>query len=311
MYDLIIIGGGPAALSAASYALSNGLNLALIYEKLGGKISWPQSLADLDEERRLPGSEVVRLLTLRAAEHRSALIQDHAEAIIAGGDRFEVSTTEHGLLSAHALIIATGATPSRLGVPGAQRLVHHGLGYSIRTYGHLVGGRRVAVIGVTPRALRGAAELARSAARVSLIAPDAASACSPLATALCQRSNIELLAGYSVAEVLGQGQLAGLRLLHTDSQRTLLLDVDHAFVDLGLTPNSRLVRDLVQLDSRGFIIVDQYNATSRPGVFAAGDVTAMPGEQVLVAVGDGARAAMCAYDYLLAYDLAATAAAPF
>lgn len=303
MYDLIIIGGGPAALSAASYALGNDLRILLVYEKLGGKINWPQSLADLDEERRLPGSELVRLLSRRIVSNESAHIQSCVLSIAPSSAGFEVTTESHGLLVGRALLVATGATSARLTLPGAQRLVHHGLGYSIRTYSHLVRGRRVAVIGVTPRTLRGAALLARTAAQVYLIAADAESAVVPLAAALSQQPNVDLLTGSSVTEVLGDDRLVGLRLQRAGT--TTLLDVDHAFADLGLRPNSDLVRALVACDRGGFVIVDQANATSLPGLFAAGDVTTAPGEHILIAVGDGARAAMSAYDYLLASDLTA------
>lgn len=298
MVDLIIIGGGPAALSAASYSVGKGLNVALLYEKLGGKVQWTHSLADLDEERRLPGNEVVRLLSLRMAEKNVQLIQDHVESVQAGAEGFEVRTAAYGLLHGTAVIVATGATPLRLDVPGADRLIHHGLGYSIKTFGHLVTGKRIAVIGVTPRTLRGAAELARRAARVYLIAPSLEFMDNPLVQALSNSPNVEVLAGYEVTDAIGVTTLAGLRTKRDGVTR--LLDVDHAFVDLGLVPNSRCIQQLVQTNDRGFVVVDHHNATSMPGLFAAGDITTAPGEQVLVAVGDGARAAMSAYDYLLA-----------
>lgn len=302
MFDLIIIGGGPAALSAASYSLGKHLNVALVYNKLGGKVDWAQSLADLDAERRLPGNEVVRLLMLRTTDTNARFIQDCVYTVEADQRSFRVITENEGTLEGAALVIATGATPVQLNIPGANRFVHHGLGYSIKTYGHLAQGRRVAVIGVTPRTLRGAAELTRSAAHVYLIAPDLESTDHPLIQVLAQSPNVEVLGGYEVIEAIGATALAGLRIQRDTNSR--LLDVEHAFVDLGLVPNSKCVQHLVKTNERGFIVIDHHNATSMPGVFAAGDVTNAPGEQVLVAVGDGARAAMSAYDYLLAQWIA-------
>lgn len=307
MYDLIVIGGGPAALSAASYSLGKGLKIALIYEKLGGKAQWSQSLADLDEERRLPGSEVVRMLSLRVSDHTSTTLIDRVEHVARIEHGFDIVTRAHGTLTSSAVIVATGATPLPLRVPGAERLIHNGMGYSIRTYSHLARGKRIAVIGLTQRSLRGAAELSRIAAHVTLIAPAMRDHDTPLARALATRANVELLVGYEVTEVIGTLGMAGLRV--TRDGTTRLIDVDHAFVDLGLVPNSAMVHDLVQTDSRGFILVDKFNATSEPGIFAAGDITASPGEQVLIAVGDGALAAMSAYDYLLARWLAEQAIA--
>lgn len=304
MHDLIVIGGGPAGLSAAAYALGKELDAVLIYERLGGKVGWSQSLAAVEAERQLPGNEVVRLLQLRAAKDRGRMIQDRVDLVQRLDIGFRVVTRQHGALDGAVVIVATGASPLRLKVPGAQRLVDHGLGYSIRTYAHLVHGKRVAVVGTTPRALRGVAELARGARHVFVIAPSQESIQTRTVHALRRRPNVEFLVGYGVAEVLGDDRLTGLRLEHND--RTIELAVEHAFVDLGLVPNSNLVHDLVKHDSRGFIEIDRFNATSVPGIFAAGDVTNAPVEQVLVAVGDGARAAMSAYDYLLAWGLAST-----
>ncbi len=304
MHDLIIIGGGPAGLSAAAYALGKELDAALIYERLGGKVGWSQSLAAVEAERQLPGNEVVRLLQLRTAGERGRMIQDRVDLVQPLEIGFRVVTRQHGTIDGAVVIVATGASPLQLKVPGAQRLVDHGLGYSIRTYAHLVHGKRVAVVGTTPRALRGVAELARVAARVFLIAPSAESVQTRTANALRRRPNVEFLVGYDVAAVLGDDRLTALRLEHNG--RALELAVEHTFVDLGLVPNSTMVHDLVKRDSRDFIEIDRFNATSMPGIFAAGDVTNAPVEQVLVAVGDGARAAMSAYDYLLAWGLAST-----
>lgn len=296
MHNLLIIGGGPAALSAASYALGKQLGVALVYEDLGGKVGWLQSLADVDEERRLPGNEVVRLLTARTVHANSTVIKDRAVAVSRHADHFVVTTANAATLQAESVIIATGATPVRLRVPGAERLVRHGLGYSIRTFGHLVAGKRVAVIGATARALRGAAELTRLARHVTLVAPGDSDDGSLIA-ALRQRPNVSVYAGYDVSEIVGAVAVAGMRIAR--GAETHLLDVDHVFVDLGLVPDSELVRGLVETDAQGFIVVDQHKATATLGLFAAGDVTADPGEQVLIAVGAGAQAALSAYDYLL------------
>jgi len=197
------------------------------------------------------------------------------------------------------VIVATGASPIALDVPGAEELVGLGLGYSVTTHAHLLAGRNVAVIGATVRALRGVAELARSATQIYLIAPDATGMTTPLARALRDRSNVEFLAGYTVKKITGPFNVGALIVEHDGHSRWL--KVDAAFVDLGLRPNSGLVRRIVQTDPDGFIWVDDHNATTLPGLFAAGDVTTAFGEQIMIAIGDGARAALSAYDYLLPY----------
>jgi thioredoxin reductase len=211
---------------------------------------------------------------------------------------FQITTEQHGVYQSLAVIVATGTTPRMLDMPGAHELLGQGLGYSATTHAHLVAGKQVAVIGTTARALRGAAELVRTAARVYLIAPDAAGLDTPLAHTLQQRPNLEVLAGYQVKAVNGPFNVESLVVERGDEHRWLR--VEAAFVDLGLMPNSGIVQQLVRLDPAGFIRVDEHNATTLAGLFAAGDVTIGFGEQVFIAIGGGARAALSAYDYLLA-----------
>jgi thioredoxin reductase len=192
-----------------------------------------------------------------------------------------------------------------LPVPGAAELLGQGLGYSITTHAHLLAGKRAAVLGATARALRGAAELARSAAQVYLIVPTITDMAALMARALADRANVEVLPGYRVAEVIGSASVEALVVTRDGAMRRLA--VDAAFVDIGLVPNSSIVAALVETDGAGFIRVDQHTATSVPGIFAAGDVATTFGEQVLIAIGDGARAGLAAYDYLLAQVPAAAA----
>ena len=331
MFDLMIIGGGPAALSAAFYASEKQLNVVMVYEDLGGKVGWRESLVGteaeqqrfiqprqpsmrpdhqaLDDEHYLPANVLVRLLTRRVTQ-TCRLIHDRALTVSKRLASFAVETREQGQLQAAAVLVATGATPVLLDVPGAQRLIGRGLGYSITTYAHLVAGKQVAVIGTTARALLGAAELARTAERVYLVAPrpghpsagSGQALTTPLAAALRFLPNVEVLKDYAVTEVIGATTIEELVLQGEGQTRRLRLH--HAFVDLGLTPHSDIVQGLVHTDPDGFIIVDQQNATTTPGLFAAGDVTTNGCEQVLIAVGDGARAARSAYRYLLAWSLA-------
>ncbi len=324
LYDFLIVGGGPAALSAAFYARTKQLKTLMLYEELGGKLGWRHRFAgpleaqiawhsgarpledalsrevvDMEEEA-LPGNEVVRLLMSRTVMQAVPVLHDRALKITVQDDYFHVETELYSGLRSAAVLIATGTSPLPLTVPGAQRLVRQGLGYSITTYARLVTGKRVAVIGTTRRALCGVAELARTAQRVYLITPDADIWKTPFSQAL-QHPAVEVLDGYEVKEVVGVARIQGVIIERAGV--TKRIDVDRAFVDLGLVPQSDLVNDLAGIDPAGFIVVDACHQTTVPGLFAAGDVTTARCEQVLVAVGDGARAAMHAYEYLLARGL--------
>jgi len=298
MHDLIIIGGGPAALAAAVYAMGKQLDVMVIYEKQGGKAGTQQHLHGQAGAVATPGVEAARLLEREIATQPERTLCDRVTNVSTIEAGFQITTQDHGEYQSRTVIVATGTTPRMLDIPGARELLGQGLGYSATTHAHLVVGKQVAVIGTTARALRGAAELARTAARVYLVAPDAGGLDTPLAQTLQQRPNIEVLAGYHVKAVNGPFNVESVVVEHGDDHRWLR--VEAAFVDLGLMPNSSIVRQLVKLDPAGFIWVDERNSTSLAGLFAAGDVTTDFGEQIFIAIGDGARAALSAYDYLLA-----------
>lgn len=297
MRELIIIGGGAAGLAAGMYALGKQLDFVMIYESLGGKAGWRQNLVGQEEVEYLAGEEAVRIFERKIAMQTERTIRDTVTAVHRADQGFRVETRNHGALEALAVIVATGATPVRLKATGAQELLGQGLGYSVTTHAHLLAGKTAAVIGATHRALRGVAELARTAEKVYLIVPEPHDASLPMMHAVSQRPNVEILAGYAVDEIVGPMNVEEIVVSRAGEQRRIA--VDAAFVDLGLRPCSEMVQHLVRTDQDGFIWVDERMATTVPGIFAAGDVTTSFGEQVLIAIGDGARAALSAYDYLL------------
>lgn len=319
MYDLIVLGGGAAGLAATAYALGKQLKVLAIYEHLGGKAGQHLGLQATAEEAdyaightlvhlsttterplgeaQYAGGELVQLFKRQLRAHPEISMDDRVQKIVPAQDGFEVQTANHGTQYAAAVIVATGVRPRRLDVPGAAQLVEHGLGYSPSTYARQVEGLRVAVIGSTTRALRGAAELVPSAAEINLITQEETVVGSPLLETLRTQSNVAVLEGYEVVSIEGASQVEQVILARHGQRRALPVDV--VFVALGIAPNSQPVHELVRLNGEGFIQVDERNATSVPGLFAAGDVTTNLGEQVLIAVGDGARAALSAYDYIL------------
>ncbi len=305
MYDMIVIGGGPAALSAAFYAQGKGVNVAMLFEELGGKVGWLQSLVGPQQEPYLPGNELVPALAKQISSKPERVINDRALKVTKRGGFFAIETAAHGTVEATVVVVATGATPRTLEVSGAARLLERGLDYSPTTFAHLVAGKRVGVIGGTMRALSGAAELARNAQLVYLIVPTTTILETALGDALRARPNVQILEDYEVTAVLGDDTVK--EMIVAKGAETRSLRVDRAFVCLGLDPCSAPVRDVVDLDPKGFIVVDEYNESSMPGIFAAGDVTTMFGEQVLIAIGDGARAGMNAYHHLLGRWLATSA----
>lgn len=298
MNDLIIIGGGPAALAAAIYAIGKQLNILVIADELGGKAGWRQHIVGQLEEEYLAGEEAVRAFEGRITQ-AGCVLHDRVHNVTKTGDTFQVTTAHNGNLEATAVLVTTGATPIELAVPGSREFLGQGLGYSITTHAHLFAGKTSAVIGNTLRALRGATELAQTARQLYLIVPDPSILAAPLAHAAQQSPNVEILAGAQVIEISGGMNVE--EVVVKQGGETRRLAVDAAFVDLGLRANSGMVREILDLEPGRFISVDERNATAVPGLFAAGDVTTDFGEQTLIAIGEGARAAIGAYDYVLAH----------
>lgn len=297
MYDLVIIGGGPAALAAAIYAAGKQLAIRVVADTLGGKSGWRQRLVGQLEDEYLAGDDAVQLFA-RRIEQSGVVVADRVTEVRTDGDTFVVATERGGDLQAATVLVATGAAPIELRVPGAKEFLGQGLGYSVTTHAHIAAGKSVAIVGDTLRALRGAAELAKTARTLYLLVSDLTILVDPLAQTLTGKDNVEILTGTRVKEVAGGSGVEEIVVEQNGQARRLA--VDAAFIELHLHANSGAVRRMLDLAPGQFIPVDAKNATAVPGLFAAGDVTTAFGEQTLIAIGEGTKAALSAYDYLLA-----------
>lgn len=298
MYDLVIIGGGPAGLTAAIYAIRKRLNVLLISKDLGGKTNFHLKLPDQESYLVIKGVDVVdkfrRELEYLDFAHR----MDAVKTVTRQDNHFVVHLAEGEELLAKAVIVATGAKQQLLDVPGEREYLSRGLCYSAVSYAPLFIEKKAVVIGNGELALRSTAELATVAESVHLVGPTGTVLESPLGQKLKEAPNVTILEGYQVTKVLGNGYAERI-VVEDPSGVESDIPADGTFVEKALLPNSAMVANLVELDDQGFIVVDCYNHSSVPGLFAAGDVTNIFAEQVLVAVGEGVKAALTAYDYLL------------
>lgn len=297
MYDLIIIGGGPAGLTAAIYALRKRLNVLVVARDLGGKTQWRLSLPFVNEYQVINGLEVVEKFRRELEYLEFARHMETVEAVERDGENFIVRTRGGGELKARAVIVATGARQVRMNVPGEKEFMMKGLCYSAMSYAPLFIERTALVVGDKDLAVRSAAELATIAEKVYLATPGDGPQPSPLADKLQDLPNVTVLKNTQVLEVKGDQYARSAVLKHNGNTDELAADA--IFVEMGLTPQSQMVKDLVDLDEEGRIYVDCADRTNVPGIFAAGDVTSGFAEQVLIAVGEGAKAALSAYEYLL------------
>jgi NADH-dependent peroxiredoxin subunit F len=298
MYDLIVVGGGPAGLTAAIYAIRKRLNVLMVSKDLGGKTNYHLELPDQESYLVIRGVEVVDKFRDELEYLNFARRMDSVVNISQADDHFVVETQGGDKLEARAVIVATGARQQWLDVPGEREFLSRGLCYSAVSYAPLFIDKKTVVIGDGELALRSAAELATVASQVHVVGPSGPILDTPLGRKMMAAPNVTILEGYKVTQVLGNGFAE--RIVVRDPQGAETdIPADGTFVEMALIPNTAMVADLVRLTDDGYIEVDCYNRTNVPGLFAAGDVTSIMAEQVLVAVGEGVKAALSAYDYLL------------
>lgn len=298
MNDLIIIGGGPAGLTAAVYAIRKRLNVLLLSKDLGGKTNYRLALPWIEDYQIIKGLEIVNkfrteLEYLDFARHMEAVEQVERKA-----DHFVITTKSGMLLEAKAVILATGTRQVRMNVPGEKEYTMKGLCYSALSYAPLFIDKSVLVIGDAELALRSVGELATVAKEVTMVCTDDRLLDSPLGHKVQQAPNVKIVKDYEIVEVQGD-EYARQLILRDKHEKLEVYPADGMFVEKGLTPNISMVKGLVELDDKGRIVIDSACRTNIPGLFAAGDVTNSYAEQVLVAVGEGTKAALSAYEYLL------------
>ncbi len=296
MYDLIVIGGGPAGITAAAMGINQRLETLIIAACWGGQTTYAMQLENMEGREILTGETMLDAFRRQLDYLDFARRFDRVSRVMPEEGRFVVSTETSDRFESQALILATGAKPQRLDVPGEVRLAGRGLSYSATAHSGLFLGKDVAVVGSRRRAQLATADLARKAHQVYLLSPEPLSN-TPLARKLRQMERVEIVENASVEEVMGDQFVEGI-VFNTEDGERRELPVAGVFVKLPRTPNSGLVQDWVDCDRNGRIIVDVNCATNWPGVFAAGDVTYVS-EQALIHIGEGAKAAISAYRYLL------------
>ena len=300
MYDLIVLGGGPAGLTATVYAIRKRLNVLLITRDLGGKTNYRLQLPFVEKHLVITGEEVVSRFANEVDYLEFARVFEKVEKIEGQDSGFKVSTREGKTYESKAIIVATGARGRLMDVPGEKDFMMRGLCYSAVSYAPLFIDRDVVVIGDTKLALRSTAELARIARKVTLVAPSHGELDTVMGRKVLEAENVEVMEGFRVEEVLGDEYARKVIVSKNGDKKEL--EADAFFVELELVPQSGFVADLVERDDGDHIVVDARNKTSMDGIFAAGDVTDVISEQVLISVGEGAKAALAAYEYLLQVD---------
>lgn len=300
MYDVIIIGSGPAGLSAAVYAKRAGLDLLVIERSpmSGGQIL---NTYEVDNYLGLPGINGFDMgMQFRAHADKLGVTFKTVEVtgLAKEGDAWKVQTTKEAL-ETKSVILATGAHHALLGVPGEAELTGMGVSYCATCDGAFFRGRTVAVIGGGDVALEDAIYLARTSKKVYLIhRRDELRGTMTLQKELMAKENVEILYSHVVKEICGETAVEKLVLQDVKSGEEKDLPLNGVFIAVGIHPDSELVKGLADMDAGGYVIADETGATSAPGLFVAGDVRKKPLRQVVTAVADGANAATSVSSYL-------------
>ena len=295
-YDLLIIGGGPAGLTAAAYAIRKRIETMLISEDIGGKTNYKFSLPNVESHLIIDGEELVSKFKSQIEYLDFARYIGKVTKLEKTGKSF-VAGTKDQTFKAKTVIIATGVMPKRLNVPGERELLGRGVSYSTVSHAPLFIDMDVAVVGDGRPALLAAAELAHIARKVYVIGVPSKLLDSPLGNRVKESGKAEFYSDYEVKEIKGEASPEKIVIKSKRIEKDI--PVKGVFVEMGYAANNP-VSHLVKTTAEGRIIINENNQTSIPGLFAAGDVTDVNANQVVIAIGEGANAALSAYNYLLA-----------
>ncbi|TVT63889.1 MAG: alkyl hydroperoxide reductase subunit F, partial [Pseudomonas sp.] len=303
-FDVLVVGGGPAGAAAAIYAARKGIRTGVAAERFGGQVLDTMAIENFISVKETEGPKLARALEEHVREYEVDImnLQRASQLIPAGDDGLHrVQFENGGELKAKTLILATGARWREMNVPGEQEYRGRGVAYCPHCDGPLFKGKRVAVIGGGNSGVEAAIDLAGIVAHVTLLEfGEDLRADAVLQRKLNSLSNVRVLKMAQTTEVKGDGQkVTGLVYKDRSSEEMHSVELEGIFVQIGLLPNSEWLKGTLELSRFGEIIVDAKGQTSIPGVFAAGDVTTVPYKQIVIAVGEGAKASLSAFDHLI------------
>jgi NADH-dependent peroxiredoxin subunit F len=308
-YDVLVVGGGPAGAAAAIYAARKGIRTGIAAERLGGQLLDTVGIENFISVKETQGHKLASGFEQHVTTYDVDVMNlQRAEALVPG-DLIEVKLSGGASLKARSVVIATGARWREINVPGEREYRNRGVAYCPHCDGPLFKGKRVAVIGGGNSGVEAAIDLAGLVSHVTLIEFDPQLRADAILTRkLLSLPNVAVITGAQTTEVVGDGQrVIGLKYKVRGSGEMRDLELAGVFVQIGLIPNTDWLKGTVKLSPRGEVEVDARGGTSVPGVFAAGDCTIVPYKQIVIAVGEGAKASLSAFDHLIRSPLSAAA----
>ncbi|GGH88783.1 alkyl hydroperoxide reductase subunit F [Pseudomonas fluvialis] len=304
-FDVLVIGGGPAGAAAAIYAARKGIRTAVAAERFGGQVLDTMAIENFISVKETEGPKLVRALEEHVKEYEVDVMNlQRAAALVpasSAGGLHEVKFENGASLKAKTVILSTGARWREMGVSGEQEYKAKGVCFCPHCDGPLFKGKRVAVIGGGNSGVEAAIDLAGIVSHVTLLEfADTLRADAVLQKKLYSLPNVTVIKNAQTTEVVGDGQkVTALTYKDRVTEELHRVELEGIFVQIGLLPNSDWLKGTVELSRFGEIIVDAKGQTNVPGVFAAGDVTTVPYKQIVIAIGEGAKASLSAFDHLI------------
>ena len=304
-FDVLVVGGGPGGAAAAIYAARKGIRVGVAAERFGGQVLDTMGIENFISVQHTEGPKLAAQLEQHVKDYDVDIMNlQKAEKLIPArvpGGLHEVRLENGASLKARTVVLATGARWRQMNVPGENDYRNKGVAYCPHCDGPLFKGKRVAVIGGGNSGVEAAIDLAGIVAHVTLIEFDSQlRADAVLQRKLASMQNVKIITSALTTEVLGDGEkVTALTYKDRSSDDLHQIELEGIFVQIGLVPNTEWLKDAVALSPRGEIEVDHRGETSQPGIFGAGDCTTVPYKQIVIAMGEGSKAALSAFDYLI------------
>jgi alkyl hydroperoxide reductase subunit F len=304
-FDVLIVGGGPAGAAAAVYAARKGIRTGVASERFGGQVLDTLGIENFISIKETEGPKFAHALEEHVRNYDVDIMNlQRAKALVPnsgpGKDLIEIQLESGASLKSKSVIISTGARWRNINVPGEHEFKNKGVAYCPHCDGPLFKGKRVAVIGGGNSGVEAAIDLAGIVGHVTLIEYDTAlRADAVLQRKLMSLKNVDVFTNAQTTEITGDQKVNGLIYKDRATGELKTVALEGVFIQIGLVPNTDWLKGVVDLSKHGEIIVDAKGQTSLPGVFAAGDATTVPFKQIIIAAGDGAKAALGAFDHLM------------
>lgn len=303
-YDVLVVGGGPAGAAAAVYSARKGIRTGVVAERFGGQVQDTMAIENFISIKETEGPKLAAALEEHVKSYDVDIMDTQRAARLvpaAKGQPFTVELESGATLTAKSIIISTGARWRQVGVPGEDEYRNRGVAYCPHCDGPLFKGKHVAVIGGGNSGVEAAIDLAGIVSKVTLFEfADTLRADAVLQRKLHSLPNVTVITEAQTTEITGDGQkVNGLSYTERATGEAQHVALEGVFVQIGLVPNSGWLKDTLELTPQGEIVIDNRGQTSIPGVFAAGDVTTVPYKQIVIALGEGAKASLASFDYLI------------